>query len=251
MLLRPSNSLPIIAALFLAACGTGSGNAVEEPASRSDVGLFTTLPIYWGEDSSVTAIIDGGGEKDWVRTVLEQRFRIAPLDALEPDTLQGVEKLILAQPRPLAPSENVALDDWVRGGGRVLLFADPMLTRHSDYAIGDKRRPQDVVLISPILARWGLQLGFDEEQPAGERWEKAFDAAMPVNLAGRFTRVEPGAPADCTVSETGVLARCTIGKGRVTVIADAALLDPDGDALSTDGKRRSALDRLIATSLDS
>ena len=50
----------------------------------------------------------------------------------------------------------------MRGGGRVLLFADPMLTRHSAFALGDRRRPQDVVLLSPILARWRLELQFDE-----------------------------------------------------------------------------------------
>ena len=65
---------------------------------------------------------------------------------------------MMIQPRPLSPQENVALDNWVAAGGRLLLFADPALTEDSAFAIGDRRRPQDVVLLSPILARWGLEL---------------------------------------------------------------------------------------------
>ena len=44
---------------------------------------------------------------------------------------------------PLAqPAEDlVALDDWVRGGGRVLLLADPMLEWPSKRPLGDPLRP--------------------------------------------------------------------------------------------------------------
>ena len=230
-------------ALLLAACTSGS--AEEAAQDKDDVGLFTSLPIYWGE-GGIAQIIDGGGERDWVRTLIEQRFDIEPLDTVEADALAKVDRAILAQPRPLAPSENVALDEWVREGGRLLVFADPLLTRHTDYALGDKRRPQDVVLLSPILNRWGLELKFDESQPGGERWVEAYGGNFPVNLAGEFAMREG---FDCFVSETGVLAQCNVGKGRVTLLADAAILDADHDG-EVDGKRSASLDSLIAASLD-
>ena len=131
--------------------------------------------------------------------------------------------LVMAQPRPLSPQENVALDRWVRGGGHLLLFADPMLTADSLFALGDRRRPQDVVLLSPILTRWGLELTFDEDQPAGEQLADWEGTNLPVNLPGKF--VLQGKSRMCRLLADGLAARCTIGKGRVLALADAALLE--------------------------
>lgn len=234
--------------LALAACGQ-SVAPTDNAADKEQLGLFSTLPIYWGSGGDVATLLDTAQEKDWVREQLERRFELAPLDALEPETLANVDRLLMAQPRPLAPSENVALDDWLRGGGRLLIFADPLLTRHSEFSIGDRRRPQDVVLISPILKRWGLELQFDETQPVGERWADAYDGEFPVNLPGKFVQVDSGAPSRCTVSDGGLLAQCEVGEGRVTLLADAAILDweEEGDLPS---RRRAALDDLVAASLD-
>jgi hypothetical protein len=147
---------------------------------------------------------------------------LRPLDTLSETTLGDLEFLLLAQPRALAPAENVALDAWVRGGGRVLLFADPLLTGDSRFAIGDRRRPQDVILLSPILARWGLRLEFDEAQPTGASVRGA-EVPIPVNLPGRFSVVE--GEGRCTLDAGGVLARCAIGGGQALVVADDAVLD--------------------------
>ena len=238
----------LAAVLFsLALCTCGASHA--QPDDKPQVGLFSTLPIYWGEAGELTDLLDPEHAPDWSRAVLEQRFALAPLDALEPETLAGVERLLLAQPRALAPSENVALDDWLRAGGRLLIFADPMLTRESAFAIGDRRRPQDVVLLSPILRRWGLELQFDESQQVGPRWVTAFDGNFPVNLAGRFVAIEPGAPSDCAISDTGIMAQCQVGEGRVTLFADAAIFDRQ-DGEDTASKRAGSLDALVAAALD-
>ncbi len=146
----------------------------------------------------------------------------------------------MAQPRPLSPSENVALDRWVRGGGRLLLFADPMLTEDSAFALGDPRRPQTSVLLSPILGRWGLELHYDERQPFGEHTGEALGIAVPANLAGRFA-LGPGSA--CVLSGGGLAADCPIGKGRVLVLADAALFERDGAGTA----RVEALDHLLET----
>lgn len=234
----------------LPGCEAGAANDAgsETPAQSPRLGLFSSLPIYWGESADIGAAIDGGGEPGWLRQVLERRNVLAPLDALEPETLAGLERLLLAQPRPLAPSENVALDDWVRAGGRALIFADPMLTRHSDYALGDKRRPADMVLLSPILARWGLELRFDDSQPAGERLMESAGAAIPVDLAGEFVARESGARSSCAITASGLIARCRIGKGRVDLIADAAVLDQEGAAIDAE-QRAEIVEQLLAQAL--
>ena len=158
-------------------------------ASRSGpdaIGLFTTLPILWAESDDLRGLLRSDTPPHWALAALRARGEVKPVDSLMPrkdaPLVPGVGLLVMAQPRALAPQENVALDDWVRRGGRLLLFADPLLTEESAFAFGDRRRPQDVVLLSPILARWGLRLEFDEGQPPGERLADLDGVTLPVNL---------------------------------------------------------------------
>lgn len=234
MIFRKRTFAAALALLATAAC-----SAQSTPPAQT-VGLFTTLPILWPETAGAADLLKTDTvPPHWARDVLARRGTVRPLDTL--DNLGGVNLLVLAQPRPLSPQENVALDRWVRGGGRVLLLADPMLTADSAYALGDRRRPQAIALLSPILARWGLALRFDESQPAGERIETLYDTAFPVNLPGRFETT--GGGVSCRIKAGGLAARCLVGKGQVVAVADAALLeDVEADAVES---RSAALDRLL------
>lgn len=221
----------------------------EHPAARRSVGLFTTLPILWGEAGDPRELLAEGQARHWLPDALPDAA-LTPLDVLADAQgrvpLAPGGTLIMAQPRSLAPVENVALDGWVRGGGRLLLFADPMLTAHSRFALGDPRRPQAVVLLSPILAHWRLALEFPEDQPAGERMAALAGMAVPVDLAGRFVLV--GENPGCSIADNGLVADCVIGKGRVLAIADAALLE---DSVDSQGRaRRSAVLAALLHRLD-
>ena len=213
-------------------------------ASANKIGLFTSLPILWPEADGVAAVLRHDAPAHWALATIRRHGSVLPLDRLASDggaqPLGGLDMIVIAQPRPLAPDENVAFDQWVRAGGRVLLFADPMLTIHSRFPLGDPRRPQDTVLLSPILTRWGLRLESDELQPIGERLADMAGGAAPINLAGRFVAADEN--GQCSVMSSGLVARCAVGKGLVLAIADAALLDGVGDP-SDD--RSQVLDRLI------
>jgi hypothetical protein len=218
--------LTALAAIVAGAAVYALGN---DDGPKPALGLMTTVPIYWRESPSIGDMLDANAPKSWVRVQLERSYALVPLDTLDrAGGLDRLDRLLLAQPRALSPAENVALDGWVRSGGRLLLFADPMLTAETSYAIGDRRRPQDVVLLSPILTRWGLSLSYDEDQPRGERMVAG---ALPVDLAGRLATLPtaPDAPARCSLESGRVVADCRIGQGRVVVVADAALLDPARD----------------------
>jgi hypothetical protein len=238
--LRPGWLLAAAVLLALAAF-FGRGHGAPDPRP---IGLFTSLPILWRETGDLADLLKADTPPHWALAVLAGRGRVQPLDTLtgKDGTLPLTRRalLIMVQPRPLSPAENVALDDWVRAGGRVLLFADPMLTARSPFALGDKRRPQDIVLLSPILARWGLALQFDEGQPFGTRDVALLGGQVPVNLPGRFAI--HGAPT-CRLLAAGLAARCRIGSGEVLAIADAALLE---DGTSGDqAQRRAMLERIL------
>ncbi|MBD58664.1 MAG: hypothetical protein CL808_00890 [Citromicrobium sp.] len=195
-------------------------------------GLMTSLPIYRAPQASVAdALSPQTGEPHWLRQAVEQGNSLAALDLLDPASLAGVDILLLIQPRALTPAENVALDDWVRGGGKVLLVADPMLTSEPRFALGDPRNPQAIAVTGPIQARWGLEL----EAPGGsgihgddaERQVRIGDREIPVVLGGRFALRSPagGDPADCALRYEGLVAVCSIGAGRAVLLADATLFE--------------------------
>ena len=218
-----------------------------EQQVKPKLGLFTTLPIYWGEGGAIDAILASGAERDWVRAELERDFEIVPLDTLEAEQLGQLNRVFLAQPRPLAPSENVSFDAFIARGGQALIMADPRLTRHSEYAIGDRRRPQDVALLSPILARLGARLEYDDMQQGGPRLVEADEVAFPVNQAGRFVSVPSDVvPDGCAVkADAAILARCERGEGVVYLFADAALLDWEEDAQTVPAEQRAAFRALL------
>ncbi len=211
---------------------------------RAATGLFTTLPILWNEERDLAAALRPDQQAHWAKAVIAGGGAIVPLDTLAAPGAAGplaaVTRLVLAQPRPLSPDENVALDAWVRAGGRALVLADPALTEESAFALGDRRRPQAVALLSPILGHWGLDLSFDVAQTFGERTVAADRIALPVNLAGRL-EVRKGAA--CRLSGEAVIAVCAIGRGRATVVADAAVLERNDQA----GARAAAFGALLDT----
>ncbi|TIX51366.1 ABC transporter [Alteraurantiacibacter aquimixticola] len=229
-MIRPFAGLAAIAVLAgptpLSAEEAPERAVLAAPAQRPVLALMGTVPIYWGEADGLSEVINGDAPKHWARAFLEQDFQLAPLDFLTAEALSSHKYLLMAQPRALAAEENVAVDRWVRDGGKLLLFADPMMTGESRFSIGDRRRAQDVALLSPILARWGLELTFAEGQSLGLTTIAHGEAQLPVNLPGRFVPHEDR--FECVVSAGGLIAHCAIETGEVMLVADAAMLDVAG-----------------------
>ena len=114
--------------------------------------LLTSLPLLFGEDFS----LQGGGSP--VLKALQGRYRVLPISVTDNRELAKGRLLMMAQP-PAQTAENlVALDGWVRHGGRVLLLADPMLEWPSKRALGDPLRPPPMFQDTGLLAHWGLRL---------------------------------------------------------------------------------------------
>ena len=237
----------VLLAVVLALGGIGWLGHLRSAKGTEPIGLFTSLAILWSDSPDLGADLRGDQAPHWARGVLAQRGPIVPLDSLTGQPghgpLDGLTRLVIAQPRPLSPAENVALDNWVRGGGHLLLLADPALTEDSAFAIGDPRRPQAVALLSPILGRWGLDLLFDDAQELGEAQREVLGAELPVNLAGHFaTRGQ----ANCRLWAGGLAVTCKIGQGRVVAVADAAVLERDDPAGTRPGALNALLDSAFA-----
>jgi hypothetical protein len=179
-------------------------------AERPVLLLLTSLPLVFGEDFS----LEGAGSP--ALKALDTRYRVVPISVADAPELAKGRLLFMAHALP-QPAENlVTLDSWVRRGGRVLLLADPMLEWPSKRPLGDPLRPSPMFVDTGLLRHWGLRL--DEPGERGSRVEKlgGFEVATlsPGQLFGR-----------CSISADRLVAHCTVGRGRVTVVADADLLD--------------------------
>jgi hypothetical protein len=172
--------------------------------------LLTSLPLVFGEQFS----IEQNGSP--ALKALESRYRVVPISVTDAAELSKGRLLLMAHPRAQPAEDLVALDQWVRGGGRVLLLADPLLEWPSERPLGDLLRPPPMFMDTGLLAHWGLKLDAPDERGLARRKLGGFEVVTdsPGRLSGR-----------CSVAGDGLVAHCTIGKGRATVIADADLLD--------------------------
>ncbi len=226
-------------AACLIACGTGANDSGEYPASspsealqaKPRLGLMTSLPLYWPLGAELADLAGGEAEIPWQREVLEKEHELVLLDTLSPiagltddapetDPLAGLERLAVIQPRGLSPADNVALDEWVRAGGHLLLVLDPYLAGHYPLPLGDPRLPNEVALIPPVVERWGLAVHVDDAVLEVFREAEIEGTLVPVISAGEVRELDASG-TNCQLFGEGLAARCEIGEGQVTLVADA------------------------------
>jgi len=182
------------------------------PSARPPLLLLTSLPLVFGEDFS----LQGGGSP--ALKALETRYRVVPISVTDGAELTRGRLLLMAHPLAQPAQDLVALDAWVRAGGRVLLLADPLLEWPSERPLGDPLRPPPMFMDTGLLAHWGLRLDAPDER-----------GPKTANIGGYDVRtVSPGLLfGGCLISADRLVAHCRIGKGRATIIADADWLDVD------------------------
>jgi ABC-type uncharacterized transport system. len=200
--------LAVLAAWAVA--GTSDRLGPRPEADRPALALVTSLPLIFAEDFK----LEGGGSPALTR--LEQRYKVMPIGVADRQSLAGRDLLLMAHPRAQPADVLVELDQWVRGGGKLLLLADPKLDWPSERPLGDRLRPQPAFADTGLLGHWGLKLDGPE--------------AGSDNSAGHLISSGP-----CIVVGGGMIARCPIGRGWVTVVADADFMnveDSEAESLS-------------------
>ena len=180
------------------------------PEDRPALALLTSLPLVFGESFS----LDNGGSAALSR--LEQRYTVQPVGVADAASLKGQELLLMAHPRAQPAEALVELDQWVRRGGHVLLLADPRLDWPSERPLGDLLRPPPMFADTGLLSHWGLTLS---------------EAGLASSGA-------------CAIADQGLIARCRIGQGSATVIADADFIDVKEPGAAGLDLLMSELDRL-------
>jgi hypothetical protein len=180
------------------------------PQDRPKLLLLTSLPLMFSEEFS----LQGAGSP--ALKSLETRYRVVPISVTEPAELAKGRLLLMAHPLAQPAEDLVALDNWVRGGGNVLLLADPRLEWPSKRPLGDPLRPPPMFMDTGLLGHWGLKLAAPEKRGAETARLGGYDVLT----------VSPGfLSGSCALSSGGLVAHCAIGEGRATIVADADMLD--------------------------
>lgn len=207
-----------------AIAGTDNRLGQRPPSERPALALLTSLPLIFGENFS----LDGGGSPALSR--LEQRYNVQPIGIADAASLKGRSLLLMAHPRAQPAEVLVDLDRWVRGGGRLLLLADPKLDWPSQRPIGDRLRPPPAFADTGLLMHWGLTLSGPEPDGPARAGNGKLDVmtSAPGRLEGKH----------CRLVGNGFVARCRIGRGQAIIIADA-------DFLNVDDSDKDNLDLLI------
>lgn len=200
--------LAALAALAVASSSDRLGPRPE--ADRPTLALLTSLPLVFAENFG----LDGGGSPALTR--LEQRYNVVPIAVADRQSLKGQRLLLMAHPRAQPAKVLVQLDQWVSDGGKLLLLADPKLDWPSGRPLGDRLRPQPAFADTGLLKHWGLEMSGPD-------------------AGGSETQGHLASSGACIIVSGGMIARCRIGRGWVTVIADADFLnvvDSEADNLS-------------------
>lgn len=210
----------------------GPTGAREAAAPKPRLILMTALPIVWGTGGA----FDPNSRPAETFRALEREYDVHPVDAIDAAALRGARLMLLAQPRVLAPEELVALDQWVRDGGKILILTDPFLAASGTLPLLDVRRPPERGLLDPLLSHWGVRLEETEE-------DDVVDHLTGPGGRRRLALFRPGGFAatgnSCRIAGKPWLARCRIGRGEALLVADADLLtDPSWVGLADAGSER-------------
>jgi ABC-type uncharacterized transport system involved in gliding motility auxiliary subunit len=129
------------------------------------VGLMSGLPISAGSRSDHPLL--GEQERDWFTlTQIKQSFNVVDLDTDTETIPENVDVLMLVHPKELPEKTLFAIDQYVLGGGRALVFVDAF--SEADTSMPDVTSPDQGYVeavrssnIKPLMDAWGVVLAPD------------------------------------------------------------------------------------------
>ncbi len=195
-------------------------------ASRPVIGLLSTLPLEGRQ--SQQAMMAGRPPQPWlVLERIEELFEVRRLTAADLVRVEDdVDVLMVVHPKGFSDAARYAIDQFVLGGGRALVFVDPNAEADMVPSVPGLPPVPGKSELADLLAAWGLeldtgrtvgdlQLGADVQARVGER---VMNIKYPVWLN------VPGAQFDRDDVVTARLGNLTFG----TAGALAPRADADG-----------------------
>ncbi len=119
------------------------------------VAIISTLPMTGGMDP-----VTGRNRQPWViSTQVEQLFEVRNLDSAATTIDEDVDLLVLVHPRMLGDRTLYAIDQFVMGGGKLIVFVDPLSDAQlpQDFASASTALFEDrSSTLEPLFEAWGI-----------------------------------------------------------------------------------------------
>ena len=126
--------------------------------ARKVVGLLSTLPLGGGFDPATGAM-----QRPWLAEAqVAELFDVRTIAADASALPAGLDALLVVHPKGFAPALSYAIDQYVLGGGRLLLCVDP----DAQLDPGASAGTDHASTLEPMLAAWGV--GFDPRAALGD-----------------------------------------------------------------------------------
>jgi len=142
------------------------------------VGLLSKLPME-GNPMAPFQNPDADAGAWFMLDQIRERFEVRTIpDAIE-KVEDGIDVLMVVHPQGLAPQTLYAIDQYVLGGGKALVFVDPSCI--AQEVRNDPSNPLQAAMadrssdLGPLLSAWGLD--YSKEDLAGDR-----DSGLRVRL---------------------------------------------------------------------
>jgi gliding motility-associatede transport system auxiliary component len=131
------------------------------------VGLLTGLPLDGG--MSPMMMMGGGGRPQPPQMIMEQIREFFDVKSINQDAKEipaDVDVLMIAQPDKLTPEAALAVDQFVLGGGKALVFVDPVAELGRMGPMGGMGPGTPTADFVKILKAWGVD--FDATKTAAD-----------------------------------------------------------------------------------
>ena len=129
------------------------------------VGLMSGLPITAGSQANHPLL--GEQARDWFTlTQVKQSFDVVELDTDSETIPENVDVLMIVHPKDLPEKTLFAIDQYVLGGGRALVFVDAF--SEADTSMPEVTSPEQGYVeavrssnMQPLMDAWGIRLAPD------------------------------------------------------------------------------------------
>jgi ABC-type uncharacterized transport system involved in gliding motility auxiliary subunit len=193
------------------------------------IGLLTTLPI---NGPSQMEMMRGARQAPWmVMEQVGQVFNVMPLEPAIREVPEEVDVLMLVHPKSLPAPARYAVDQFVMGGGRALVFVDPNSEADPGMAPGmmgmQMPNPNRASNPADLLKSWGLTMPAEEVVGDLSRATR-----VRVNQDGRLATIDYPMWINLEASSLNDADIVTANLGAVTIASPGHLQAVEGSGLT-------------------
>ncbi|HXM00780.1 MAG TPA: GldG family protein, partial [Rhizomicrobium sp.] len=135
---------------------------------KPKLGIISSLPLDTGA-GGMAAMLQGGGQPFTIYQELSEAYATQMIDPNFDRIPAGIDVLMIAHPGTLTQAQSYAIDQFVLGGGRALVFVDPYseIAQAQSGGMGQGGGGPVSSDLPQLLKAWGVF--YDPEKIVGDR----------------------------------------------------------------------------------